>query len=74
MRKGERENYHRVIRSLAPYLNIGWVFLISILIGLFGGRWLDKKFDTDPWLMLAGMILGIAYGFYYFLKVALRAK
>jgi ATP synthase protein I len=30
---------------------------------LFCGYWLDKKFDTSPWLTLIFLILGIIAGF-----------
>jgi len=61
-----------VWRSINPYLGIGWFFVISTLGGLFLGRWLDKKYDTEPWLMLLGVLLGISLGFYHFFKVALH--
>ncbi len=34
----------------------------SILIGLFGGRWLDDTFQTDPLLLITGVLLGLATG------------
>ena len=74
MRKRERQKYYETMRSLAPYLNIGWIFLFSILLGLLIGWWLDKKFGTEPWFMLAGLILGVVTGFYNFFKVVLSIK
>ena len=35
---------------------------LSILVGLFGGRWLDQKLGTGPWLALAGFGFGVAAG------------
>lgn len=32
-------------------------------LGLFGYA-LDKKFDTSPYLLLAGLLLGVAVGLY----------
>lgn len=29
-----------------------WI-AIPVLIGVFLGKWLDKKYDTEPWLFLA---------------------
>jgi F0F1-type ATP synthase assembly protein I len=36
----------------------GWIFF-PILAGIFLGRWLDKKFGTDPWFFLG--VLGISF-------------
>ena len=49
------------------------------LVGLAGGGtalgyWLDGKFSTGPWLMLAGAIVGVALGFYEMIKIALTAR
>jgi len=37
---------------------------VAILAGLFGGHWLDGRFNTSPWLLLVGVFLGAAAGFY----------
>lgn len=36
----------------------------SILIGIFGGRWLDKQFGTEPIFLIIGLFLGLAAGIY----------
>jgi F0F1-type ATP synthase assembly protein I len=33
-----------------------------LLIGVFGGRWLDRRFATGPWLLLTGAVLGAVAG------------
>lgn len=55
-------------RKLAPYLNIGYFFAASVTLMIFLGYYLDKKWETDPWLTVCGAILGIAIGFYNFFK------
>ncbi|MFT6395322.1 MAG: F0F1-type ATP synthase assembly protein I [Bradymonadia bacterium] len=42
---------------------IGLQFAISIGIGAFAGNWLDGRFDTGPWLLMTGVLLGSAAGF-----------
>ncbi len=37
---------------------IGFQFVFSIAIGALGGSWLDRRFGTEPWLLLAGVVLG----------------
>ncbi|HSH24357.1 MAG TPA: AtpZ/AtpI family protein [Massilibacterium sp.] len=34
----------------------------SILIGIFGGKWLDDTFDTEPLFLILGLLLGLAVG------------
>jgi F0F1-type ATP synthase assembly protein I len=36
---------------------MGIEFVVAMLLGLFGGRWLDGKLGTAPWLMIAGVFL-----------------
>ena len=46
-------------RGLGGYGTLGLEIVASILLGLFGGRWLDRRFDTEPWLMWIGFAFGI---------------
>ena len=34
------------------------------MLGILGGRWLDNKFDTEPVLVIVGLIVGIVVAFY----------
>ena len=43
--------------------SIAFVFPFSIAVGFLAGRWLDGKLDTQPWLALAGLILGTVAAF-----------
>ena len=36
---------------------------ISTVIGLLGGRWLDEKLGTAPYLTVIGLLLGTVAGF-----------
>ena len=53
----------RSMRELAYYSSIGFSVALSIFIGLGIGVWLDRKFDTSPWLTLIFLGLGIAAGY-----------
>ena len=37
------------------------------------GYWLDRKFDTEPWGVLIGAILGVIGGMYNVIRQALNA-
>jgi F0F1-type ATP synthase assembly protein I len=45
-------------------MGVGLQFAGAILIFLFLGRWLDEKLGTSPWLLLIGVMVGAAAGFY----------
>lgn len=55
-------------RKLAPYLNIGYVMAASIALFTWLGYFLDKRWQTFPWLTITGAVLGIVTGFYNFFK------
>ena len=38
------------------------------------GYWLDKRFATQPWFLLGGLILGMIGGFVNFFKLVLPPK
>lgn len=47
---------------------------VSVLVGWGVGYWLDSKFETGPWLMLAGTILGVSAGFKGLLQTAQKVN
>jgi F0F1-type ATP synthase assembly protein I len=49
---------------------LGAEFATSEILGAWVGYWLDKKWDTSPWLLLGGVILGFVLGFYIILRAA----
>ena len=61
-------------RQVGPYLSLGIEFVASILLCLFAGRWLDGKLGTEPMLMLVGVFVGAAAGFYHFFQTVLRLQ
>lgn len=49
--------------------SIGLNWAAAILIGLFGGRWVDGRLHTGPLFLLLGLLLGMAAGFWGSLKL-----
>lgn len=45
-------------RALGAYGTLGLEIALSIAFGFFGGRWLDGKLHTDPWLSIVGFFFG----------------
>lgn len=50
----------RYIRELAYYSSLGLQVALSIFIGFGVGRYLDNRFDTDPWMTVVFFLLGVA--------------
>ena len=51
-------------------VGLGVQFVVTILVCLFTGQWLDRRLGTAPWMLLAGVLLGGAVGFWTMLRVA----
>lgn len=49
--------------SIAQYLDLGFQFAISILLGVGGGYWLDSKIGTRPVFLIIGLLVGATAGF-----------
>jgi ATP synthase protein I len=52
-----------VLRGLAYFTQVGVVIAACVLIGVFLGKFLDARFGTYPWLLLAFSFLGVAAAF-----------
>jgi len=53
----------RTFKEFAYYSSLGLSVSLAVFIGLGIGVWLDRKFDTSPWLTLIFLGLGIIAGF-----------
>ena len=54
------------------FLGVGFNLAAAVLFGFFLGYWADKKLGTQPWLMLAGAVVGMGAGFYGFIRESLE--
>ncbi|MDZ7773429.1 MAG: AtpZ/AtpI family protein [Balneolaceae bacterium] len=54
--KDSRSAYSRY----APYLSLGAEIAVGVTAPVLLGYWLDQKLDTSPWLMLLGILAGMA--------------
>lgn len=50
--------------SVGAYAGLGLQFALSIVLSAFAGQWLDRRYDTEPWLMLSAVIVGAGGTFY----------
>jgi ATP synthase protein I len=47
-------------KGVGSFGTLGLEVVVAIVLGLLGGRWLDRKFDTAPYLALVGFFFGVA--------------
>jgi len=45
-------------------IGVGFYIGGSILLGVMAGLWLDSRLNTEPILVIVGLILGITVAFY----------
>jgi F0F1-type ATP synthase assembly protein I len=69
-----KETNKQLLKATWGYSYIGIFFGVAIVMGYFGGRWLDKRWHTDPWLSIAGLLVGVAAGFRELYRVSKQYK
>ena len=67
-----QSSWAEATRAAGPYLHVGWTLVLTILLGVLAGRWVDARWGTEPAFLLVGAILGIVLGLYYFLSTVLK--
>lgn len=60
--------------SPASFAGAGAQFVVSILLFLYVGKWLDSKLGTAPWLLILGVFVGAGAGFYSFYRRIMAAS
>ena len=50
------------------------IILVAPLVGFFMGKWADKRFGTDPFLMIAGILFGLASAGYEIYRLVKKAQ
>lgn len=58
--------------SWGKHLGVGLQMLVGVVLGYFGGDWLDKRYGWAPWGVLVCVMLGLAAGMYLLIKDAIR--
>jgi F0F1-type ATP synthase assembly protein I len=70
----EKDSVANTYREVAPYLGLGLQLAATIVVLIFVGDWLDKKYSTSPiWTLVFG-VLGIFTGMYQLIKTVLHLQ
>lgn len=70
--KDDGRNGSRTANSWLRYSHLGTQFTVTLLVGVFAGIWADGRFGTDPWLTIAGSLLGIFAAMYVIIRETSR--
>ena len=60
----------KTFRAVGPFFTLGIQLAAAVALMFFLGRWLDERWGTTPWMMLAGTTLGATAGLYNFIKTS----
>ena len=60
--------------SHGQLIGLGAQFAAAIVLFVFVGQWVDRRFGTGPWGVLVGAAVGFATGFYALLRAADRVN
>lgn len=52
-----------LLQGIGLVWELGWIIAVPVLIFGFGGAYLDKKWGTGPWLLLAGFAISFILSF-----------
>jgi F0F1-type ATP synthase assembly protein I len=55
---------------LALVAQMGFSIAIPMVVFIGGGAWLDNQFGTTPWLLIIGILLGVATAGSLFYQIA----
>ena len=58
----------QIYKGSAGYATVGLEIVFAIVVAMFFGSWLDRRFGTDPWLTWAGFAFGVATGVHSVLR------
>ena len=54
-------------------MGLGLQFVLSLLLFLYVGKWVDTKLGTSPWFLILGVFTGASAAFYSMYR-ALKAE
>ena len=62
--------FQKILNQAGPAANASYSLIVSIILFIFGGLYIDNYLDTSPAGIIIGMALGLVVGFYQLVKFA----
>jgi F0F1-type ATP synthase assembly protein I len=59
-------------QNWGKYLGIGLEIAVGVALGYLIGAWVDRRWKSSPWGVLAGTMIGLAGGLYLLIRDAIR--
>ncbi len=60
--RGQRDGHRSIGQDLALIGVIGWTIVVPTLLGIFAGRWLDRRLHAGIFWTLGLLVAGLAIG------------
>ena len=67
-----KEGKNKGMQALALTTTISMEIAITVTLGFWLGRYLDGRFGTEPWIMVAGVLLGMGLGIFSIIQTLER--
>jgi len=64
----EPSNNRQLMKAFALMTTISSYFVGAVLLGVFGGRWLDNQLDGNGLYLVVGMLVGLTTAIYGIVK------
>lgn len=68
------ENRKELFRLVSKFSTIGLEMGFSVVIGLLIGIYLDRYFETTPWMTIIFLLFGIAAAFRVIIRAAKESQ
>ncbi len=63
-----QSHFQKIVKQSGPAASASYTLVGSIIMLGLLGYFLDDLFQTKPWLLLLGLLIGLATGFYELVK------
>lgn len=64
-----KKNDHHPLRAMVLYAAILSQLVGCILVGIYGGKWLDDAIGTEPLFLIIGLLTGLGAGVFAMLRI-----
>ena len=55
---GKKGTFYSQVKQIGTLTAIPVILVAGPLLGYFGGNWIDRKFQLNPWFTIIGLFLG----------------